>query len=244
MEIKNMTANLVTESASKLDLESAAPRERVAWAADMFGEDLIMTTSFGTHSAVMLHLVTSVVPDIPVVFIDTGYLFPETYRFGAELSKRLNLNLKKYHARISAAEQEALQGRLWEAGADELKQYNVMNKVEPMARALRELGAKAWLAGLRRSQGETRSSRPIVESQNKMTKVYPILDLDNRGMHEYLTNNDLPYHPLWDLGYVSLGDWHSTSKLGAGMTEADTRFGGSKRECGLHEASGNVDFQI
>lgn len=153
-----MTANLATESASKLDLESATPRERVAWAADMFGEDLIMTTSFGTHSAVMLHLVTSVLPDIPVVFIDTGYLFPETYRFGAELSKRLNLNLKKYHARISAAEQEALQGRLWEAGADELKQYNVMNKVEPMARALRELGAKAWLAGLRRSQGETRSA--------------------------------------------------------------------------------------
>ena len=115
-----MAANLATELASKLDLESATPQERVAWAADMFGDDLVMTTSFGTHSAVMLHLVTSVVPDIPVVFIDTGYLFPETYRFGAELTERLNLNLKKYHARISAAEQEALHGRLWEEGRTSL----------------------------------------------------------------------------------------------------------------------------
>jgi len=242
--IKKMTANLAIESATKTDLESATPQERVAWAADMFGDDLIMTTSFGTHSAVMLHLVTSVLPDIPVVFIDTGYLFPETYRFGAELTEKLNLNLKKYHAPISAAEQEALHGRLWEAGADGLKRYNVMNKVEPMARAVRELGAKAWLAGLRRSQGESRASRPIVESQNQMTKIYPILDWDNRTMHQYMQENGLSYHPLWDMGYVSLGDWHSTSKLEAGMTEADTRFGGAKRECGLHEASGNVDFQI
>ncbi len=239
-----MTANLVEESVSKLDLELATPQERVAWAADLFGDDLVMTTSFGTHSAVMLHLVTSVVPDIPVVFIDTGYLFPETYRFAAELTEKLDLNLKKYHAPISAAEQEALHGRLWEQEADGLKQYNLMNKVEPMDRALRELGAKAWLAGLRRSQGQSRASRSIVEGQNQMTKIYPILDWDNRTMHEYMQTNGLSYHPLWEMGYVSVGDWHSTSKLEAGMTEEETRFGGAQRECGLHEPSGNVDFQI
>ena len=96
------------------DLESVTPGERVSWAADLFGDDLIMTTSFGAQSAAMLHLVTSILPDIPVVFIDTGYLFPETYHFAADLTERLNLNLKKYRARISAAEQEALHGRLWE----------------------------------------------------------------------------------------------------------------------------------
>ena len=63
-------------------------------------------------------------------------------------------------------------------------------------------------------------------------------------MHQYMTENGLEYHPLWDMGYVSLGDWHSTSKLEPGMSEADTRFGGVKRECGLHEPSGDVDFQI
>ena len=232
------------ENRQKLDLESATPRDRVAWAVELFGDDLIMTTSFGAQSAVMLHLVTSILPDIPVVFIDTGYLFPETYRLAAELTERLNLNLKKYRAPISAAEQEALHGRLWEQGADALKTYNFMNKVEPMDRAIKELGAKAWLAGLRRSQGESRVGRRVVESQNKMTKIYPILDWDNRELHQYLEANELPYHPLWELGYVSIGDWHSTSKLESGMSEADTRFGGVKRECGLHEPSGDVDFQI
>ena len=232
------------QNRDKLDLEIAAPQERVAWAADMFGDELIMTTSFGAQSAVMLHLVTSVLPDIPVVFIDTGYLFPETYRFAKELTERLDLNLKKYRAPVSSAEQEALHGRLWEQGEDGLKAYNLMNKVEPMDRAIKDLGAKAWLAGLRRSQGETRASRKVVESQNKLTKIYPVLDWDNREMHQYLEANELPYHPLWELGYVSIGDWHSTSKLEPGMSEADTRFGGFKRECGLHEPSGDVDFQI
>ncbi len=239
-----MSIETTQNAALKIDLESATPQERVAWAAEMFGDELIMTTSFGTHSAVMLHLVTSVIPDIPVVFIDTGYLFPETYRFASELTESLNLNLKKYRASTSAAEQEALHGRLWEQGEDGLKRYNFMNKVEPMARAVEDLGARAWLAGLRRSQGETRAKRAIVENQNRMTKVYPILDWNNRQMHQYLTENKLPYHPLWDMGYVSLGDWHSTSKLEAGMTEAQTRFGGQSRECGLHEPSGSVDFQI
>lgn len=232
------------EDRQKLVQESATAQERVNWAADLFGDDLIMTTSFGAQSAAMLHLVTSVLPDIPVVFIDTGYLFPETYRFAAELTERLELNLKKYRSPISAAEQEALHGRLWEQGADGLKTYNFMNKVEPMDRAIKELGARAWLAGLRRSQGESRASRRVVESQNKMTKIYPILDWDDRELHQYLEANGLPYHPLWELGYVSIGDWHSTSKLEPGMSEADTRFGGVKRECGLHEPSGDVDFQI
>ena len=232
------------ENRQKLVQELATAQERVSWAADLFGDDLIMTTSFGAQSAAMLHLVTSVLPDIPVVFIDTGYLFPETYRFAAELTERLELNLKKYRSPISAAEQEALHGRLWEQGADGLKTYNFMNKVEPMDRAIKELGARAWLAGLRRSQGESRASRRVVESQNKMTKIYPILDWDDRELHQYLEANGLPYHPLWELGYVSIGDWHSTSKLEPGMSEADTRFGGVKRECGLHEPSGDVDFQI
>ncbi|EDY84622.1 phosphoadenosine phosphosulfate reductase [Verrucomicrobiia bacterium DG1235] len=227
-----------------IDLEQASAEERIRWAAERFGDELIMTTSFGTHSAVMLHLVTSILPEIPVVFIDTGYLFPETYRFAAQLTERLNLNLKKYQAKISAAEQEALFGKLWENGEEGLKRYGMLNKVEPMDRAVRELGAKAWLAGLRRSQGNSRSDRPVVQRQNQMTKVYPILDWGNREMHQYLAAHELPYHPLWDEGYVSLGDWHSTSKLMPGMAEEETRFGGVKRECGLHELSGQADFQI
>ena len=226
------------------DLESSSAEERIGWAAKLFGDGLVMTTSFGVHSAVMLHLVTRLLPEIPVIFIDTGYHFPETYRFARDLGDRLNLNLRKFVPLTTAAEQEALEGRLWEHGIEGLKRYNFINKVEPMERAVRELGATAWLAGLRREQASSRSALPVVQKQNRMTKIHPIIDWDARRMHQYLVENDLPYHPLWDLGYVSVGDWHSTTRLLDGMSEEETRFNGLKRECGLHEESGRVDFQI
>lgn len=225
-------------------LEQASASDRIRWAHAKYGSGLVLTTSFGIQSAVMLHLVTQIIPQIPVVFIDTGYLFPETYRFAHDLAKRLKLNLKKYRAEMTAAEQEALFGRLWEQGPNALSRYNFMNKVEPMERAVRELGATAWLAGLRREQATTRQNLRVVQGQNRMVKVHPILDWTNREIHHYLKKYDLPYHPLWEEGYVSVGDWHSTSKLEAGMTEEQTRFGGAKRECGLHENTGRVDFQI
>ena len=229
---------------SKIDLESASATDRVRWAHECYGDGLVLSTSFGIQSAVMLHLVTTQIPNIPVIFVDTGYLFPATYKFAAELSERLDLNLKTYVPLQTAAQQEALHGKLWEQGIEGLERYNRLNKVEPMNRAVTELGAKAWLSGLRRTQSGSRGERKVVEAQNKVTKIYPIIDWNDRDIYTYLTENDLPYHPLWDQGYVSVGDWHSTKKLGQGMTEEETRFGGLKRECGLHEVSGGADFQI
>jgi phosphoadenosine phosphosulfate reductase len=171
-------------------------------------------------------------------------LFPETYRFARELTERLQLNLKKFTPAMTAAEQEALYGKRWEHGLDGIKDYNFTNKIEPMECAVRELGATAWLAGLRRTQASTRELLRVVQTQNKITKVHPIIDWDDRRVYNYLTEYKLPYHPLWDQGYVSVGDWHSTSKLLDGMSEEETRFGGLKRECGLHEPSGKTDFQI
>lgn len=234
----------MSSAATTPDLSTYTAEQRIEWAVKEFGDGLILTTSFGIQAAVMLHLATRVAPRIPVVFIDTGYLFPETYRFADGLTKRLNLNLKTYVPRRTAAQQEALDGKRWELGLDGLKAYNFENKVEPMDRAVRELGATAWLAGLRRSQSSTRENLGVVQVQNKITKVHPILDWDNRTIHRYLTANDLPYHPLWDEGYVSVGDWHSSAPLKPGQTEEETRFGGLKRECGLHEVSGRGDFSI
>lgn len=237
-------SNTVPTPASVPDLEKASAEERVQWAVDQFGDGLVLTTSFGIQAAVMLHLVTRVASKIPVIFIDTGYLFPETYRFARDLTQKLGLNIKKYVPASTAAEQEALYGKEWEQGVDGLKRYNFINKVEPMDRAIRELGATAWLAGLRRSQSSTREMVKMVQQQNKITKIHPIADWDNKRVHQYLTKYELPYHPLWDEGYVSVGDWHSTTKLLDGMKEEDTRFGGQKRECGLHESSGRTDFSI
>lgn len=153
---------------------------RTRWAVETFGEELILTTSFGVQSAVMLHLVTQIAPRMPVVFIDTGYLFPDTYRFAEELQRRLELNLHVYQPQMSAARQEALYGKRWQQGAEGLKDYNFINTVEPMDRAVRELGASAWLAGLRRNQASAREHLPVLQKQNKVSKIHPIIDWDNR----------------------------------------------------------------
>jgi len=232
------------DEATLPDLESVDAAARVKWAVETYGDRLILSTSFGVQSAVMLHLATRIAPRIPVVFVDTGYLFPETYRFAEELTQRLELNLKVYTPAMTAARQEALFGKRWDLGVEELGKYNLINKVEPMDRAVRELRAEAWLAGLRRIQSSSRENLAVVQRQNKVTKIHPIIDWDNRTVHRYLTQHELPYHPLWEQGYVSVGDWHSSAPLTAGMSEEDTRFGGLKRECGLHEISGQPDFQI
>lgn len=225
-------------------LEALPAEERIVWARDNFPDKLVLSTSFGIQSAVMLHLISKVAPETPVIFVDTGYLFPETYQFAKELEERLSLNLHKFVPRQTAAEQEALYGKLWEQGVKGLEKYNFINKVEPMNRAMQAFGAEGWLAGLRRSQASTRKDLGVVLRQNKIIKVHPIIDWDDRKIYHYLKDHNLPYHPLWEKNYVSVGDWHSSKPLEAGDTAEATRFNGMKRECGLHELSGEVDFQI
>jgi phosphoadenosine phosphosulfate reductase len=218
-----------------LELEGKTPQQRVSWALDELPHNFILSSSFGAQAAVMLHMVTQQFPDIPVVLTDTGYLFPETYQFVDRLTERLNLNLHVYRSDISPAWQEARMGKLWDKGLPGIEQYNQMNKVEPMQKALQDLGAQSWFAGLRRSQSDMRETLPVLQKLQQQFKIYPIIDWSNKDVHYYLKEHDLPYHPLWEQGYVSIGDWHSTRSLQEGMSEQDTRFQGIKRECGLHE---------
>ena len=217
-------------------LEHMDAVERVDWALAYLPENPVLTSSFGAQSAVMLHLLTSRLPGIPVVLIDTGYLFPETYRFIDELVDRLDLQLTVYRPRLSAAWQEARLGRMWENGERGIRRYNRLNKVEPMERALSDLSVGAWFSGLRRSQSESRRDIGVLQHHGSVVKVHPLADWSNRDIHRYLVANELPYHPLWDKGYVSIGDRHTSQPLAAGMAEQDTRFFGIVRECGLHEA--------
>jgi len=235
------TADTVTPAvdpaAADRRLSDASATERIAWALAQYRGSLVLSTSFGAQAAVMLHLATRLAPDIPVIFIDTGYLFPETYLFADELTKRLRINLKVYRAAQSPAWIEARHGKLWEKGADGIAAYNQIAKVEPMQRALAELGAQAWLAGLRRVQSSSREQLPVVSSQDGRAKILPIVDWTDRDVYRYLTENDLPYHPLWEKGYISIGDVHTTRPLTSELTAEQTRFYGLKRECGLHDSA-------
>jgi len=214
---------------------SMSAEERVEWALGQLPGRHVLSSSFGAQAAVSLHLVTRFQPDIPVILIDTGYLFPETYRFADELGERLKLNLKVYRCPLSPAWQEARFGRRWEQGKQALDAYNRDNKVEPMQRALRELGAGTWFAGLRRDQSSTRTNTPFLSWSGERWKVHPIADWSNRDIHRYLKQHGLPYHPLWDKGYVSIGDVHTTRSLHEVSDIGETRFFGLTRECGIHD---------
>ncbi|MFA0570513.1 MAG: phosphoadenylyl-sulfate reductase [Vibrio gallaecicus] len=220
------------------ELEQLTALERVQWALENLEGTHVVSSSFGIQAALMLHLVTQAKPDIPVILTDTGYLFPETYRFIDELSHKLTLNLQVFRSHQSPNWQEAQYGKLWEQGIEGIEKYNKLNKVEPMRRALDELEAGTWFSGLRREQSQSRANLPILSLQNGVFKFLPVIDWTNKDVHYYLEKHNLQYHPLRDQGYLSIGDTHTTKKWEPGMTEEETRFNGLKRECGLHEDDG------
>jgi phosphoadenosine phosphosulfate reductase len=151
-------------------LEKLSAEDRVAWALENLPGEYVLSSSFGIQAAVSLHLVNQVRPDIPVILTDTGYLFPETYQFIDELTDKLKLNLQVYRAKESAAWQEARYGKLWEQGVEGIEKYNDINKVEPMNRALKELNAQTWFAGLRREQSGSRAHLPVLAIQRGCLK--------------------------------------------------------------------------
>lgn len=225
-------------------LESQKAGERIAWLYEAYGDRVVASTSFGLQAAVMLNLIAEHAPKIPVIFVDTGYLFPESYQYIEELTKKLDVDIRHYVPRYTAAHQEALWGKLWAGDKKDQQKYATVNKVEPMNRALQEIGADIWLSGLRRSQSSTRANRALAEQQSSTLKVYPILDWADAQVASYFYENKLPHHPLEREGYVTMGDWHSTRRPLSGEDAESTRFGGEKYECGLHEQSGENDFQI
>lgn len=215
-------------------LSTRTAEQRVEWALANTPGTHALSSSFGAQAAVSLHLVSQQQPDVPVIVVDTGYLFAETYRFIDTLTERLGLNLKVYRPQIGIAWMEARLGRVWEDGVDGITRYNRLRKVEPMQRALRELEVGTWFAGLRRSQAKTRAGIDFLERRDGRWKLHPLADWTDADVWAYLERHALPYHPLWHEGYVSIGDRHTSRKLEPGMREEDTRFFGLKRECGLH----------
>ena len=232
---KNKTPGEIDPVSGLTELETMDPAKRVAWARQRFPTDALVTTSFGAQSAAFLHLAASHFPKIPVVFIDTGYHFPETLSFSRTLTERLGLNLKTYHPLLAPNEIEARYGRLWEQGPTGLETFHEIIRVEPLRRAFRDLQPKIWLAGLRRSGSEHRLKQEILSRQESRWKLLPILEWSDREVGAYLQRHTLPYHPLWAQGYVSIGDRVTTKRLDEVSDPSQLRHFGWKRECGLHD---------
>jgi len=217
------------------DLEGVTAPERMEWAILNYPGKILLTTSFGAQSAAFLHLATQIKKDLPLLFIDTGYHFPETLEFAQELTKKLNLNLQTVRPLLAPEEIEQKHGKLWEMGPKGLEKFHEIVRVEPMQRAMNQINPSLWVAGLRRTSADSRKELSVVSHNQSRIKLLPILDWTDRQVGEYLRQHSLPYHPLWSKGYISIGDRVTTKRLDEVNDPAQLRHFGWKRECGIHE---------
>jgi phosphoadenosine phosphosulfate reductase len=245
-ELRRLEAGISTFAGITLDRLRTEFTPLDAWkqvreAALLFGKGFVMSTSFGIQSAVLLDLVSRTAPGTPVIWVDTGYLPPETYRYAETLRERFDLDLRVYQPEMSAARMEALRGRIWETDDPGLmREYNRIRKVEPMERALKETRATAWLSGIRGEQTTHRAGLETVETQMGIYKIHPLLRWTAEEIEMYFRVYDLPRHPLEERGYKSVGDVHSSGPAErAGKNERATRFRGLDEECGLHRDLGS-----
>ena len=230
------TLDLVSTNAV---LDTYSPRQIVDWAAGEFGDGLVMSSSFGAESALLVHMATRAKPDIKVIVVDTGYLFPETHEFLETLRHRFDLNIWTYRTR-----QDPIRYLLDAQETDPTVRNNVeaccaVNKNEPFDRAMRELQPRAWLRGIRRNQADTRAERQPVEWSSRFNcyAISPLLHWSRKEIHQYMKQHDLPYHPLFDQGYASIGcnPLSCTRPIQIGEDPRAGRWSGTgKLECGLH----------
>jgi len=224
--------------AAQQHLEGLDAQASLQWAFDTFGEGLALTTSFGIQPAVVLHMVGKLADGaarVPVIWVDTGYLPPETYHYAETLQNRLGFDLRVVQPAISTARMEAIHGRLWETGRlEDLELYNRLRKVEPLDRAFHDLGVACWASGVRGSQTDHRRSMAPLEAVRGRWSLRPLFTWSQRDIFYYMQEHGLPQHPLFDQGYSTVGDWHSSGPDNGEISGRATRFGGIKQECGIH----------
>ena len=203
--------------------EDAPASDVVAWAVNTYGDGLVLASSF--QDCVLLDIALKVAPDLEVVFLDTGFHFAETMWFADRVKQRYRMNLTVMHPKVEV-------GDLWQLDVDSCCGAR---KVEPLARALE--GRAAWMTAVRRVEAPTRATTPIVSLDvgRGLVKINPIATWTDEQVADYVTEHDLPVHPLVDRGYPSIGCWPCTRPVAPGEDPRAGRWSGqTKTECGLH----------
>lgn len=213
------------------ELEDASAEEIVAWAAGQFGERFCVTSSFA--DAVLVHVVSQVVPGVPVVFLDTGLHYAETLRVREIVAQRLPVTVRSIRPEMTVGQQDGEYGpRLFSRDPD---QCCAMRKVEPLARGLAPYDA--WAAGLRRDESPTRARTPVVDfdAARGMVKVAPLAQWTASDVDAYIARHNVPVNALVDKGFPSVGCWPCTRRVAPGEDPRSGRWPlFDKAECGIH----------
>jgi phosphoadenosine phosphosulfate reductase len=210
------------------DLEAATAEDVLAHVVEAYHPRLVLAASFQKESSVLIDMLLRVEPTARVITLDTGVLFEETYELWRRVEERYGIEVEA-HRGISLAEQAARHGdRLWEREPD---RCCAIRKVAPLREALQT--ADCWITGVRRDQSPARAGTPKLgwDGRHGLVKAAPLADWTDRDVWRYLLAHDVPYHPLHDQGYASIGCTHCTR---AGAGREGRWVGSAKTECGLH----------
>jgi phosphoadenosine phosphosulfate reductase len=209
------------------ELRGADPETILTWTFATFPGRTALTVSFGAGGVVLAHLISRIDRRVPVIFLDTGFHFPETYAFKQRFAERYGLNLVELRPRTDP-------GPLYQTDPDGCCW---IRKVEPLERAI--VGFDAWISAVRQDHSDTRAATEVVEyhelAGRPLVKVFPLAHWSRADVWRYIREHEVPYHPLHDQGYASIGCWPCTRPVAPGEPERAGRWSGTtKRECGLH----------
>jgi len=214
-------------------LESATPQEILRWSVDRFAPRFTMATAFGPEGMVLIHMLAEVAPETPIFNLETGYQFDETLELRDEVSRRYGIEVELKRPELTVEQYEAKHGGpLYESNPD---QCCFDRKIKLLNAAT--VGMHAWTSAIRRDQSPDRARAPIVGWDKKfnLVKVSPLANWTKKEVWKAITDHDIPYNPLHDKGYTSIGCWPCTRSVMFGEDERAGRWSGTaKTECGLH----------
>ena len=214
-------------------LEPAHPRDIIRWAVERFGDRLTMGTAFGPEGMVILSLLAEICPQTHVFNLDTGYQFQETLELRDQVAERFGIDVKMMRPELSVEEYESTHGGpVYRTNPN---QCCFDRKIRVLHQAIE--GRHAWISAIRRDQSADRSQAAIVGWDRKfnLVKLNPLANWTKQDVWKMITDDDIPYNPLHDRGYTSIGCWPCTRAVSLGEDERAGRWSGTqKTECGLH----------
>jgi phosphoadenosine phosphosulfate reductase len=226
-----LTADQIAAASRQLD--GASPQAILRWATDTFGEKLTMATAFGAEGCCLIHMLAEIAPNLRIFNLDTGYQFEETLALRERIKERYGIAVELVRPETTVAEYEAEHGGpLYNLRPDQCCHDR---KLVPLRRAV--VGYDAWVSAIRRDQTADRAAAGVVQWDAKfnLVKVNPLLAWTKKDVWAFVLKHDVPYNPLHDQGYPSIGCWPCTRPVGAGEDERAGRWAGTaKKECGLH----------